>query len=371
VVIRRAPTTATVDLVDRESGSVLVHPGTGLEYRLNWTARVLWDALQVPTTPDELRDALLARFDVDAAVAAETADAFVTELWALGFVELHADDGGVSAMRRRYLDLLQRALVNLIYPEHELRLRHLETSPPADDRRQLQRALRDIRYADPASFDELVATKQDGKNFRGAVTRDAHTMVGLRRLQDIEWCAAQLFAAGIDGDFFEAGVCQGGASIFLRAVQEAYGEGHRRTWVADSFEGLPSPRSEIDAGLDFTEARMPWLAASLESVQDNFRTYGLLSEQVRFVKGWFVESLPGCDVDSIALLRIDADLYESTRDVLVGLYDRVVPGGFVIVDDYHAFDACRTAVDEFRAERGIGDRQRRVDWTATCWQKRA
>ncbi|HEX8616314.1 MAG TPA: TylF/MycF/NovP-related O-methyltransferase, partial [Thermoanaerobaculia bacterium] len=51
------------------------------------------------------------------------------------------------------------------------------------------------------------------------------------------------------------------------------------------------------------------------------------------------------------------------------LYDKLSPGGFVIVDDYHAFRACRTAVDEFRAERGIVDPLRRVDWTATYWQK--
>lgn len=352
--------------------TILVHPGTALEYRLNRTALFLWQALQERTTMAALRERICRTFDIDADLAARTTDSFVQQMWELGFLDLQRDDGGLSAMRRRYLQLLRKALVNLIYPEHELQLRHLEAAGDVSRHDlRVQRALRDLRYADAGSFAELVASKQDGQNFRKAVTRDAHTMVGLRRLDNIEWCAAQVFAAGVEGDFLEAGVCQGGASIFMRAVQVAYAQEHRRMWVADSFEGLPAPRTDVDAGLDFTEARMPWLAASLASVQDNFCTYDLLSDQVRFVKGWFCESLASSPVERIALLRIDADLYESTRDVLLALYDRVTPGGFIIVDDYHAFRACRTAVDEFRAERGIADPLRRVDWTATYWQKSA
>ncbi|HEX8618368.1 MAG TPA: PqqD family peptide modification chaperone, partial [Thermoanaerobaculia bacterium] len=342
---------------------VLTHPHTGLGYRLNRTAVLLWESVQQPTTPAALRTRLRDEFDIDDAVATQTADAFVQRLWELGFVELQQEDGGLSAMRRRYLQLLKKALVNLIYPEHELRLRYLEARDPREERLATQRALRDLRYTEPATFEELVACKRDGQNFRKAVTRDAHTMVGLRRLDNIEWCAAQIFASGVDGDFLEAGVCQGGASIFMRALQVAYGQQHRRMWVADSFEGLPAPSTETDAGLDFTEERMPWLAASLDSVRDNFRTYDLLSDEVQFVRGWFSDTLAAAAVEKIALLRIDADLYASTRDVLTALYDRVAPGGFVIVDDYHAFRACRTAVDEFRAERGIVDPLRRVDWT--------
>jgi O-methyltransferase len=358
-------------VVPRGDEHVLIHPATGLEYRLNRTALFLWESLQEPTTMAALGERIHRTFDLDPDAAAQTAETFVQRLWELGFLELQPQDGGLSAMRRRYLQLLEKALVNLIYPEHELRLRYLEAKPPADDALGVQRALRDIRYADAASFAELVACKQDGRNFRRAVTRDAHTMVGLRRLDNIEWCAAQVFAAGVEGDFLEAVVCQGGASIFMRALQVAYGQEHRRMWVADSFAGLPAPRTEADAGLDFSEERMPWLAASLTAVRDNFRTYDLLSEQVCFVAGWFSETLASIEAEKIALLRIDADLYESTRDVLLALYDRVTPGGFIIVDDYHAFRACRTAVDEFRAERGIADPLRRVDWTATYWRKSA
>jgi len=356
-------------LVPRGDDVVLVHPVTGLEYRLNHTALFLWKSLQEPTTMEALRERICHTFDIDTGTATQTAEAFVRRLAELGFLEVHPQDGGLSAMRRRYLQLLKKALVNLIYPEHELRLRYLESAPTPADPLGVQRALRDLRYTDPASFAELVNTKQDGQNFRRAVTRDAHTMVGLRRLDNIEWCATEIFAAGVEGDFLEAGVCRGGASIFMRALQVAYGQEQRRMWVADSFAGLPAPRAEADAGLDFTEERMPWLAASLASVQDNFRTYDLLSDHVCFIAGWFSETMPSCEAGPIALLRIDADLYESTRDVLVALYDRVTPGGFVIVDDYYAFRACAAAVDEFRSQRGITDPLHRVDWTATYWRK--
>lgn len=354
--------------MQRGDEHILTHPVTGLEYRLNHTALFLWQSMGETISTSALSDSLCRAFEVDQKVAAQTADAFVHKLWERGFLTVQQDDGGLSEMRRRYLQLLRKALVNLIYPEHELHLRYLEAKP-AGDHLNVQRALRDLRYDDVTSFKELVSGKRDGRNFRGAVTRDAHTMVGLRRLENIEYCAAQIFAAGTEGDFLEAGVCQGGASIYMRALQVAYAQEHRRMWVADSFEGLPPPRSEVDEGLDFTEERMPWLAASLQAVQDNFRTYDLLSDNVRFVKGWFSHSLEACEVERIALLRIDADLYESTHQVLQALYDRVSVGGFIIVDDYHAFRACRTAVDEFRSERGITDPLRRVDWTATCWQR--
>jgi hypothetical protein len=354
-------------LVREGDAAILTHPHTGLGYRLNETAAAMFESLRQPTTLGELR----ARFADRVDDAGESADAFVHRMRELGFVELHDATDAAAAMRRRYLDLLKKALVNLIYPEHELRLYHLEHNPLSGDRVADERLLRDLPYLDAQTFDEIVACKRDGKNFRRLVTRYAHTMVGLRRLENLEWCASELFATGVEGDFLEAGVCQGGASIFLRALQVAYGEPHRRTWVADSFEGLPAPESEPDAGMHFTEEKLPWLAASLDAVRDNFRRYDLLGDQVRFIPGWFSETLPTAPVERLALLRVDADLYASTLDVLTALYDKVVPGGFVIVDDYHAFQACRRAVDSFRSARGIHAPLRRVDWTAVYWQKTA
>ncbi|HEX7403049.1 MAG TPA: TylF/MycF/NovP-related O-methyltransferase, partial [Usitatibacter sp.] len=68
-------------------------------------------------------------------------------------------------------------------------------------------------------------------------------------------------------------------------------------------------------------------------------------------------------------LRLDGDLYESTWDALTALYDRVVPGGFVLIDDYGDFPPCRQAVDEFRQQRGIGEPLQKIDWTGVYWRK--
>jgi O-methyltransferase len=345
---------------------ILVHRDTRIEYRLNATAATMWDGLREPTTLDALTGRVTREFDVPEDECRPAVEQFVERMCELGFVDVHTDSAASNVLHRRYLDLLKRALVNLIYPEHELRIDALQSANGAIG----DRLLRDIRYERAEDFETLVAYKKDGRNFQRRVTRFSHTMVGLRRLENIERCAARIFAAGVPGDFAEAGVCQGGAAIFMRALQVAYGQAERNTWLADSFRGLPVPTDPADEGYDFSEERHPWLACSLQAVQDNFRTYELLSENVRFLPGWFSETLPNAPIAQLALLRIDADLYESTRDALGSLYDKVSPGGFVIIDDYHAFRPCRMAVDEFRKARGIGAPLMRIDWTAVYWQKR-
>jgi hypothetical protein len=352
--------------LDAPDGSLhLAHPVTGFTYRLNASSAFIWSSLQKESRFAALAERLASEFDIPEGEAACALEGFAEQMGSLGFVTV--DDGRpATRLRTRYLNLLKAALVNAIYPEHELRIELLEREGPGPD---IQRRMRDIRYSEAQRFRDLLAHKADGRNWRRRVTRFSHTMVGLRRLQNLEWCAARIFAEGIEGDFLEAGVCQGGASIFMRALQVAHDEGHRSMWVADSFEGLPEPESEHDQGYDFHEAVQPWLAVGLETVKDNFRTYDLLSDKVRFLPGWFSETLPEAPVESLALLRIDADLYLSTRQVLEGLYEKIAPGGFVVVDDYRAFPPCRRAVDEFRKARGIAEPLVRIDWTAVFWRK--
>jgi O-methyltransferase len=131
---------------------------------------------------------------------------------------------------------------------------------------------------------------------------------------------------------------------------------------------LPKPTAEPDKGFDYSAGVAPVLAVSLEDVQALFAKYGLLDDKVRFLKGWFRDTLPGAPIERLALLRLDGDLYESTRDALHALYERVVPGGFVLVDDYGDFAPCRKAIDEFRAQRSIDAPIVKVDWTGVYWR---
>jgi O-methyltransferase len=107
----------------------------------------------------------------------------------------------------------------------------------------------------------------------------------------------------------------------------------------------------------------------MERVRDNFRKFDLLDERVKFVKGWFHETLPSCAVGQIALLRLDGDMYESTIVSLEALYDRVAPGGFVIVDDYGYLESCRSAVHDFFQSRGLNPEIEKIDWTGVYWRK--
>jgi O-methyltransferase len=328
---------------------------------------MILESLQGEESIAAIASRVSSTFDVSPEEALPGVMSFLEQMAELGLVELRIANDPMSALRARYLELLRRALVNLIYPEHELRIEWLEANGTADEGRD--RALRDIRYRHAAAFADLLAAKQDGSVWRGKPWRFSHTMVGMRRLEHLQWCGERVFEDGVPGDFLEAGVCQGGASILLRALQVVFGEPHRRTWLADSFEGLPVPSHEADTNYDFSETKQPWLAFPRAAVEDNFRTYDLLSDEVVFLPGWFRDTLAGAPVRSLAILRLDADLYESTRDVLAALYDRVSPGGFIVVDDYNAFEPCRRAVQEFRAARGIAEPIRRIDRMSVYWRR--
>jgi O-methyltransferase len=193
-------------------------------------------------------------------------------------------------------------------------------------------------------FDEPV--RAEGRDWPAR----AQTMIGLKRLANVWECVESVLADNVTGDLIETGVWRGGTTIFMRAILKVHGVTDRLVWVADSFAGLPPPdlaRYPLDRGI--TLHQFPQLAITLERVRDNFRRYGLLDEQVRFLKGWFRDTLPDAPIERLAVLRLDGDLYESTIQALDGLYDRLSAGGYVIVDDYGNVAGCRQAVHDFRA----------------------
>lgn len=222
---------------------------------------------------------------------------------------------------------------------------------------------RDLRLVESGEFD--AATREIGRDWPA----DAETMAGLKRLANVRTCLESVLADQVPGDFVETGAWRGGTCIYARAVLAAHGVTDRTVWVADSFEGLPAPdgRFEADQG-DQLHTKVD-LAVSLEQVQDNFRRYDLLDEQVEFLQGWFADTLPTAPIDRIAVLRLDGDMYASTMDALEPLYDKVPVGGYVIVDDYGAVPSCRQAIHDFRAARGITDEIIEIDWTGAYWRK--
>jgi cephalosporin hydroxylase len=240
-----------------------------------------------------------------------------------------------------YLDLMKKCLTRIVFQE---------SGPPIDPQYSV--------------FDPAI--RAEGRDWPA----DAESMTGLRRLDNVQQCVIDVLRNGVPGDLIETGVWRGGTTIFMRAILEAYSDPDRCVWVADSFQGLPKPdvtRYPEDQGWDLSGYRQ--LAVSLEQVQENFARYGLLDDRVRFLKGWFKDTLPTAQIDQLAVMRLDGDLYESTMDALTALYPKLSVGGYAIIDDYTNIDACRKAVDDYRAMHGITEPIHTIDWAGVYWRR--
>ncbi|WP_439813623.1 TylF/MycF family methyltransferase [Zavarzinia sp. CC-PAN008] len=277
----------------------------------------------------------------------------------------------------RYLDLLKRTLTDSLWLD-----RPLANASPYDysrDKKAWRRGL--VRLAARLLRTrgiELVKDYNPGdlaaRQARRAVGQDwparGDSMIGWARLDNLRMAIETVLAEGIPGHLIETGVWRGGACIFMRGVLQAYGVSDREVWLADSFEGLPPPEvggAAADRGDRHHE--MDALRVGLEEVQANFRRYGLLDDRVRFLKGWFEDTLASAPIDRLAVLRLDGDMYSSTMTALHALYDRVSPGGFVIVDDYGAVKGCAQAITDFRAGRDITAPLVPIDWAGVYWRK--
>jgi hypothetical protein len=148
---------------------------------------------------------------------------------------------------------------------------------------------------------------------------------------------------------------------------KAYGVEDRCIWVANSFCGLPEPNPQMAADAGDMHHTLPELVISQDQVEANFAKYGLLDDQVRFLKGWFSET--SAPIEKFAVFRLDGDMYESTMDALMNLYDKVSDGGFIIVDDFGAVPRCQKAVLDFRNTRGIETPIQPIDGRGVYWRR--
>jgi hypothetical protein len=202
-------------------------------------------------------------------------------------------------------------------------------------------------------------------------TEAPETMVSIARLENVRACIETVLRDEVPGDFVETGAWRGGVVIFMRGVLLAHGVTDRTVWAADSFEGFPKHRRfATDRGQDFTGGfGDDCLRVDVDTVIANFDRYGLHDDQVRFIPGWFSQSLGTAPIDQLSVLRLDGDLYESTWDALVALEPKLAVGGFVIVDDYGSFSQCADAINDYRRERGIDDPIEVIDAGGVYWRK--
>jgi len=201
----------------------------------------------------------------------------------------------------------------------------------------------------------------------------ARTHRGIMQVINLEAVLRYVEAAGIEGAVVETGTYTGGASAYMLCALKRLrcGKAPREYWGFDSFEGMPAPSQwDGDHGsIWITGKRLANIDSAelgtLKSHEVNRADYdechsylcqtGYPSQHIHLVKGWFQDTLKPTKekIGTIALLRMDGDFYDSTKVVFEQLYDQVVEGGVVIIDDYGSFEGCRRATEEFFAMRRI------------------
>ncbi|MGI9602357.1 MAG: TylF/MycF/NovP-related O-methyltransferase [Acidimicrobiales bacterium] len=274
----------------------------------------------------------------------------------------------MTELATRYIDLVKRCLTREIFIHEEMvDVMGWPTGGPLGDPEEVWPVLKGagLRIVKPLDDTEGRLTGKEWPMF-------AETMAGTARLDNVDELVTRALAEGVPGDLVETGVWRGGIVVLMRALLEAHGDADRCVWACDSFEGLPIPDPDqypADATHVVEDDFRDQTAVSLDEVKANIDRYRLLDDRVKFLPGWFRDTLPDAPIDQIAVLRLDGDLYESTMDALVHLEPRVAAGGFVIIDDYNSWEPCRQAVTDYRQANNITAEIHEIDWTGAWWRK--
>ncbi len=216
----------------------------------------------------------------------------------------------------------------------------------------------------PPDFDEA---------FREIYTRcRPFTMTSAERMYALYKASEYVLRAGVPGDFVECGVWRGGSVMMVALSLLQRGVTDRVIHLYDTYEGLSAPGERDwdllggDAQQMFEKSRSDgngWCSAALNEVRSNILSTGYPEENVVFIEGRVEETLPARCPQSISLLRLDTDWYESTYHELVHLYPLLQPGGVLILDDYGHWQGSREATERYFSENSIALLLDRIDYT--------
>jgi len=206
------------------------------------------------------------------------------------------------------------------------------------------------------------------------------TMTSKARGYGLFKAAEHLVRAGITGDLVECGVWRGGSTMVMAMSMLHFGDASRTIHLFDTFDGMTRPgdldRSAISGAPvlgRWEAARRPdggndWGRADLDDVRTNLGLTQYPADQFRFYVGDVAKTLPAAILGDIAILRLDTDFYDSTKIEMETLYPKVVPGGFLILDDYGHFTGARRAVDEYFGAAAVPPFLHRLDYTGRLIQ---
>mmetsp|Transcript_7303 Transcript_7303/g.15953 ORF Transcript_7303/g.15953 Transcript_7303/m.15953 type:complete len:294 (-) Transcript_7303:662-1543(-) len=186
------------------------------------------------------------------------------------------------------------------------------------------------------------------------------TMLSRARLDNVQELVTRAVLDDVSGDILECGVWKGGASMVMKSVLQTFGSS-KKLFCADSFVGLPK-MDELDKKVDYallqqgTTQRMDPAGSYNIGGVTTFKAnlaYFQMQDNVELLVGWFNDTLPKAPIKQLAVLRVDGDMYSSTITILDNMYDKVVSGGYVIIDDYGHWPQCRKAVHDWFKARNI------------------
>jgi O-methyltransferase len=274
-------------------------------------------------------------------------------------------------LRSLYLELIKRSLTGALAEDNDSIVGGVRTQGSPSMKKRVANAIGQAA----GRFNVEIAIKKPYDPAAREVGRDwpvrAESMIGLKRMNNIQHCIEQLVKDDVPGDLIETGVWRGGACIFMKANLAAWGDTSRKIWLADSFQGLPKPDVDrFPADVGDRLHKQTGLAVGAEIVRHNFERYGLLDDRVEFLVGWFKDTLATAPVESLSLIRLDGDMYESTIQAIEPLYPKLSPGGFCIIDDFgsHSSQAGQ-AVSDYRDKHGITDEIIDIDGFGAYWRK--
>jgi hypothetical protein len=204
------------------------------------------------------------------------------------------------------------------------------------------------------------------------------TMTSPERIYALLGAVDYLVANGVSGSVVECGVWRGGSMVAAAKRLLQLGVADRDLYLFDTFEGMPAPTSDdsdlhgapaevllAEASRDKAVSGEPnvWCYADLDDVKASMTSSGYPAANCHYVVGKVEATVPDQAPREIALLRLDTDWYQSTLHELDHLYDRLSPGGVLVIDDYGHWQGARRATDEFFRRRGVHPLLQRIDYT--------
>jgi hypothetical protein len=202
-----------------------------------------------------------------------------------------------------------------------------------------------------------------------------YTMTSPERIAALCDAVRYVAANGIKGSIVECGVWRGGSMMAVARTLLEVDDTSRELYLYDTYAGMTEPTAHDEDAKGRTAAQgmkrfgrddagnSKWCNASLEDVTANIARTGYPLDRCHFLVGPVEETIPATMPESIALLRLDTDWYESTRHELEHLFPLLAPGGVLVLDDYGHWQGARQAVDEYFAQRGYHPLLNRIDYT--------